>query len=101
MATEVAEIYREYGALEYREFAGDDMNRTGTRSFDELVDTKEGEIVVFGWIAYDSKESRDRINRCIENDPRLSELVAPLLDPEDPVFVPGRMAFGGFSSLVQ
>jgi uncharacterized protein YbaA (DUF1428 family) len=37
VANVVAEIYREYGAIDYREFAGDDMNRDGTRQFSDVI----------------------------------------------------------------
>ena len=35
VASTVASIYLEHGAIDYVEFVGDDMNREGTRSFPE------------------------------------------------------------------
>ena len=56
---------------------------------------------MFGWIAYQSREERDRINTCIETDDRVAMLVAPLIDPLDRVFNPARMAFGGFRPFIE
>ncbi len=100
VAETVAEIYKEHGAIDYCEFVGDDMKREGTQPFPELLSANEKETVVFGWITYDSRDSRDWVNRQVEKDPRMADLVGPLLDPDDPVFNPARMAFGGFSPLV-
>ena len=100
VAEAVGEIYKEHGALDYLEYAGDDMQRGGTRSFVDLAGSEDGEIVVFGWIIYESRESRDKVNALVEADPRMPELLSPLLDPSNPVFDPGRMAYGGFKPLV-
>lgn len=101
VAEAVAKIYREHGAIEYLEFIGDDMNREGTRQFPAMVEAQEGETVVFGWIVYESRESRDSVNQKVESDPRVLELVGPLVSSENPVFDPSRMAFGGFTPFIQ
>lgn len=100
VAEKVAEIWKEYGALSYFEFVGDDLTLEGTRSFIEVVDLKEDEVVVFGWVVFPSKEIRDSANQQVPNDPRMTELVTPLLDPERLIFNAGRMVYGGFKSLV-
>jgi len=96
----VAEIWKEYGALEYVEFEGDDLNRQGTRSFPDLLSATEAEVIVFGWVVFDSREARDLANRKVEADPRMAELVNPLLEPPNPVFDSERMAYGGFRPLI-
>lgn len=100
VAEKVAEIWKEYGALSYFEFVGDDLTLEDTRSFIEVVDLKEDEVVVFGWVVFPSKEIRDTANQQVPNDPRMGELVSPLLDPERLIFNAGRMVYGGFKSLV-
>lgn len=100
VAEKVADIWKEYGALSYFEFVGDDLTLEGTRSFTEVVDLKEDEVVVFGWVVFPSKEIRDTANQQVPNDPRMGELVTPLLDPERLIFNAGRMVYGGFKSLV-
>lgn len=100
VAEAVAEIYKEHGALDYVEYVGDDMSREGTRPFLDLVSATGDEIVVFGWIVFDSRETRDLVNQKVESDPRMAELVAPLMDPSTPIFDATRMAYGGFRALI-
>ena len=101
VAEKVAEIWKEYGALAYFEYVGEDLKLEGTRSFIEVVDLKEDEVVIFGWVVFPSKETRDAANKQVPNDARMPELVAPLTDPERLIFDAGRMVYGGFQSLVQ
>ena len=101
VAAAVAEIYKEHGAIDYVEYVGDDMNREGTRSFNDLVGSTEDEAIVFGWVTFDSREARDLVNEKVEADPRMAELIAPLIDPSNPVFDAKQMAYGGFQSLVR
>ncbi len=101
VAEMVAEIWKEHGALDYLEYVGDDMNREGTRSFTDLVAATEDETIVFGWVVFDSREARDLANDKVAADPRMVELIDPLIDPSNPVFDAKRMAYGGFQSLVR
>ena len=100
VANAVAGIYREHGAIDYLEFVGDDMIREGTQPFPELINSSTNETIVFGWIVFESREERDMVNKRVEADPRMTELVAPLLDPSNPLFDPTRMAYGGFTPFV-
>ncbi len=101
VAEKVAEIWKEYGALGYFEYVGEDLKLEGTRSFIEVVDLKEDEVIVFGWVLFPSKETRELANKQVPNDPRMAALVAPLTDPERLIFDAGRMVYGGFQPLVQ
>lgn len=100
VAEKVAEIWKEYGALAYFEYVGEDLKLEGTRSFTELVDLKEDEMIVFGWVVFPSKEIRDRANKQVPADSRMTELVAPLTNPKRLIFDAGRMVYGGFQPLV-
>ena len=100
-AGKVAEIWKEYGAIAYFEFIGDDLNLEGTKSFVEFVDAREDEEIVFGWVIFPSKEIRDSANKKVPEDPRMTELVAPLTQPEKLIFDVSRMVYGGFKPLVQ
>ena len=63
IARKAGKIWREYGALEYRECVGDDLNvQMIQATFPRLVKLKPGETVVFSWILYKSRTQRDRIN---------------------------------------
>lgn len=100
VAEAVAEIWKEHGALDYVEYVGDDMSLEGTRSFSDLVAATEDEAIVFGWVVFESREVRDLANEKVAADPRMVDLLAPLVDPSKPVFDAKRMAYGGFRSLV-
>ena len=100
-AEKIAEIWKEYGAIAYFEFVGDDLFLEGTKSFIETVNAKEDEEIVFGWVVFPSKEIRDLANKQVPADPRMTELVAPLTDPNRLIFDGGRMVYGGFKPLVQ
>lgn len=101
VAEKVAEIWKEYGAIAYFEFVGDDMSLEGTKSFIETVDAKADEEIVFGWVVFPSREIRDLANKKVPTDPRMKELVEPLINPEKLIFDASRMVYGGFKPLVQ
>ncbi|MGB0910421.1 MAG: DUF1428 domain-containing protein, partial [Nitrospirales bacterium] len=71
----VADIWKEHGALEYREYVSDDLILEGTRSFTDLAAATEGEAIVFGWVVFESREARDVANKKVAADPRMANLV--------------------------
>ncbi|PRX54589.1 DUF1428 domain-containing protein [Flagellimonas meridianipacifica] len=101
VAEKVAEIWKEYGAIDYFEFVGDDMVLEGVKSFMETMGSNPGEVIVFGWVVFPSKEIRDLANEKVPMDPRMTELVAPLINPDRLIFDASRMAYGGFRPIVQ
>lgn len=96
MAQKAGKIWREYGALEYRECVGDDVKPGKVTSFPQSVKLKPGEVVVFSWIIYKSRTQRDRINAKVMKDPRL----AGMMNPKSMPFDGKRMFYGGFTTLV-
>ncbi len=100
VSEKVAEIWIEHGAIAYNEFIGDDLSPEGTKSFIETIDAKEGEKILFGWVVFPSKEIRDSANQKVPQDPRMTDLVAPLIHPDKMIFDAKRMAYGGFKPLV-
>lgn len=101
VAEAVANIWKEHGALAYFEYVGEDLKLEGTRSFPELVDAKEDEAIVFGWVVFDSRETRDIANKLVAADPRMTDLIAPLTDPSRMIFDAKKMVYGGFQSFIQ
>ena len=89
-------IWKEYGALEYRECAGDDLANKWGVAYPKLLKLKRGETAVFAWIVYKSRADRDRINAKVMKDPRM----AKMMDPNKLIFDHKRMAFGGFTVMV-
>lgn len=92
----VAAVWKEHGALEYREYVGDDLELAGTRSFIDAAGATDDEVIVFGWVEFESREARDLANEKVAADPRMAELV----NTSNTGFDAERMAYGGFQSLV-
>jgi uncharacterized protein YbaA (DUF1428 family) len=101
VAESVAKIWKEHGALAYNEYVGGDLKLEGTRSFPELLAAKKDEVIVFGWVIFNSQEARDLANERVAADPRMTDLVAPLTDPSKMVFDSNRMVYSAFHPLVQ
>jgi uncharacterized protein YbaA (DUF1428 family) len=96
LAERSGKIWREHGALEYRECVGDDLLVKMGLSFPRLTKIKKNETVVFAWIVYRSRPHRDRVNAKVMKDPRIHALC----DPKDMPFDCTRMTYGGFKVLV-
>jgi uncharacterized protein YbaA (DUF1428 family) len=88
-------VWREHGALEYRECVGDDLKTTTGAAFPRLAKAKPGETVVFSWIVYKSRADRDRVNAKVMKDPRITRSMK-----EPMPFDVKRMAYGGFKVVV-
>jgi uncharacterized protein YbaA (DUF1428 family) len=95
IARKAGKIWREHGALEYRECAGDDLNVKWGMPFPRSMKLKRAETVVFSWIVFKSRAHRDRVNAKVMKDPRLTGM-----DPGAMPFDVKRMAFGGFKVFV-
>ena len=85
-------IWRDLGALEFRECVADDVKPGKWTSFPQAVDLQDGEVVIFSWIVYESRASRDEINDKVMKDPRMKEYT----DPENLPFDGKRMVYGGY-----
>jgi len=96
IARQAGKVWREHGALEFRECAGDDLNVKMGMPFPRMIKLKPGETVVFSWIVFKSRAHRDRVNAKVMKDPRL----ANTMDPKSMPFDVKRMAYGGFKVLV-
>jgi uncharacterized protein YbaA (DUF1428 family) len=97
IARRAGKIWKEMGALEYRECAGDDLFPKGAFPFPKLARVKPRETVVFSWIVYKSRAHRDRVNAKVMKDPRMQRLMQA---PDLSMFDMKRMAYGGFRVLV-
>jgi uncharacterized protein YbaA (DUF1428 family) len=96
MARNAGKIWREHGALEYRECIAEDVQMGEVTSFPRSVQLKRGETVVFSWIVFKSRAHRDRVNAKVLKDPRLADM----MDPKDMPFDGKRMIYGGFNVVV-
>lgn len=94
LAQKAGTIWREHGALEFRECMGDDVPPGQLTSFPQAVQLKDDEVVFFSWIVYDSREARDRINKMVMEDPRMADMMSNM------PFDGKRMIMGGFTPFV-
>lgn len=97
LSRKAGKIWREYGALDYREFVADDAPVGKVTSFPRSVKMKPNETVVFAYILYKSRKQRDSINAKVMKDKRL----ANMMTPEGMPFDTKRMIFGGFKQIVK
>ncbi len=97
MSRKAGKVWREHGALEYRECVGDDLKQKGVAAFPRLAKARRGETVFFSWIVYKSRRHRDSVNRKVMKDPRL----AKMMDGKSMPFDVKRMAYGGFKAVVE
>jgi uncharacterized protein YbaA (DUF1428 family) len=96
LAKTCGKVWREHGALDYREWISDDVKVGKLTSFPRAVKLKPGETVVFSWITYKSRASRDKVNAKVMADPRLKNI----MDSKNAPFDAKRLIYGGFADLV-
>lgn len=94
LAEKAGAIWREHGALEFRECMGDDVQPGKLTSFPQAVQLKDDEVVFFSWIVYNSREERDAVNAKVMQDPRMGGMM------ETMPFDGKRMIMGGFVPFV-
>jgi uncharacterized protein YbaA (DUF1428 family) len=97
MASKAAGIFREHGALEYKECIGDDLDVRIALPFPKGIKIRPGETVVFSYVVYKSRAHRDKVNAKILKDPRIQALC----DPRQMPFDCKRMLYGGFKTIVE
>jgi uncharacterized protein YbaA (DUF1428 family) len=96
IATQAGKVWREHGALDYKECVADDVKPGKVTSFPQSVKLKKNEAVWFSWIIYKSKADRKRILKKVMADKRL----AKMMDPKAMPFDMKRMIYGGFKVMV-
>lgn len=94
IARKAGKVWRDHGALDYRECVADDMNVKFGLPFPKLIKAKQSETVLFSYIVYKSRAHRDKVNAKVMADERLKKIPGPM------PFDMKRMAYGGFKTLV-
>ena len=97
LARLAGKVWREHGALDYREWVADDAPHGKRTSFPRSVKLKPDETVIFSYIVYKSRTHRDRVNAKVMKDPRLGLG----MDPKDMPADMKRMSYGGFKVIVE
>lgn len=97
MAKKASKVWRDHGALDYKECVADDVKKGEWTSFPRSVKLKPSETVIFSYIVYKSRKDRDRILKAVMKDKRL----AAMMDPKKMPFDGKRMIYGGFKVAVK
>jgi uncharacterized protein YbaA (DUF1428 family) len=96
MSRLAGKVWRDHGALEFRECVADDVSWGKRTSFPRAVKQKPGETVFFSYIVYKSRADRDRVNAKVMKDKRLGKM----MDPKTLPFDGKRMFWGGFRVMI-
>ena len=95
MSKQAGKVWKQHGAIEYRECVGDDLATKFGLPFPRVAKVKTGETVWFSWIVYKSKAHRNQVNKKVMADPRIKKMMQ-----SKPPFDDKRMAYGGFKVVV-
>ena len=103
MAEQASKIWKKYGALEYVESVGEDLNPNVPADvpedmkgipFPQMAGAKSDEAVVFSYILYNSRQHRDEVNAKVMQDPLMTAPIQPM------PFDMKRMSYGGYKIIV-
>ncbi|KQY97924.1 RNA signal recognition particle [Pseudolabrys sp. Root1462] len=97
MARLASKVWMEHGALSYAECVADDVKPGKWTSFPQSVKLKKDEVVIFSWITYKSRKSRDTILGKVMQDKRLAKYMNAKAMPFDGK----RMIYGGFKTMIE
>jgi uncharacterized protein YbaA (DUF1428 family) len=93
-ASKADSVFKDLGATRILECWGDDVPKGKQTDFRRAVDAKDDESIIFSWVEWPDKATRDAAMKKMEGDERM--------DPEkNPMpFDAKRMIFGGFEPVV-
>jgi uncharacterized protein YbaA (DUF1428 family) len=97
IARKSGKVWREHGAIEYRECIADDVKMGKVTSFPRSVKQKPSETVIFSWVVYKNRKHRDAVLKKVMKDKRLESMMKPGAMPFDGK----RMIYGGFKVAVE
>lgn len=95
-ARKVDHLFTKHGALHVFENWADDVPTGKTTDFYKAVNAKPDESIVFSWVLWPDKASRDKGNEKVMEDMK----ALGLMDLDTP-FDGKRLIYGGFDSVVE
>lgn len=95
MASAAGKVWRDHGALDYKECIGNDLFIKGCGSIATMYKTKKDETLIFSYILYKSRSHRDKVNAKVMKDPRIANVDFGVMP-----FDMKRMTVGGFDVIV-
>lgn len=90
-ARQAAVLFKEWGATRVVESWGDDVPAGGQTDFMKAVAAKPDEDIIFSWVEYPDKATRDAAGEKMRSDKRMQGLAMP--------FDGARLIYGGFETL--
>lgn len=90
-AREASVLFKEWGATRCVENWGDEVPAGEQTDFMRAVQAKPDEVIVFSWIEYPDKATRDAAAQKMMSDARMQAMRMP--------FDGARMIYGGFETL--
>lgn len=93
-AADAVALFKEFGATRLVETWGDDVPDGKITDFKGAVHAQPGEVIVFSWLEYPDKATRDAAQAKMMSDPRMKDMGATM------PFDGKRMIFGGFAVIV-
>lgn len=94
IAEEAAVVWKEFGATRTVEAVAEDVPYGELTSFPRAVQAQDDEVVIFSWIEYPDKATRDACNAKVMTDPRMQ------MDMSNGPMNGKTMIFGGFTPFV-
>lgn len=86
-------VFMEYGATRVLECWGDDVPVGKQTDFRKAVQAKDDETVVFSWVEWPDKATRDAGMKKMMEDPRMEQNPMP--------YDGARLIYGGFEPIVE
>lgn len=96
IARSFGRIAEDHGALEYREWVGEDLKAKFAAGFPSKVKLKPGEVLISSAVEFRSKKHRNQVNKKMMKDPRMKKLMKEVV-----LFDVKRMLYGGFATIVK
>ena len=87
-----SEFFKKLGATRVIECWGDDVPKGEVTDFYKATQAKDDETVIFSWVEYPDKATRDAANEKMRSDPEAMNMDMP--------FDAQRMFWGGFEQVV-
>jgi uncharacterized protein YbaA (DUF1428 family) len=92
-----SQVWLDHGALAYQVCVADDIDSGQTKgNFRNASSASASETVILGFIQFESKGHRDKVNQSACKDPRMKSICEQSNRP----FEADRIIFGGFDVLI-
>lgn len=95
MAQMGCNVWMKYGALDYYECVGANLNQPWGKNFKKVYKLKSDETLIFAYVIYKSKTHRDKVNGKVMKDAQMNA------DQYESLFDMKRFSAGEFTVIVK